>query len=321
MYEFVKYLLSRDSGQTLYGVDANVWTGRVFEVSVSGGDGTAFQQNEAISWPGGTGNLMGMDDLTNTAETRLWLHLQTGSPPVDTNTITGGTSAATTVVGVGASTALRTSPNHLGQFFGSWLAADGIGFDPTQVTNTDNFTDLDGNDVSPPNFVTISGTINTVDSSDDPHVFFTLRSGSSPNYSQHTLNGAASSGASTVTINGSIPSTTPITGWIGLLASGGDNFVFYEYSSWSGSTFTLVGTLAESYADTDTLMVAYFYESALGAGTSKTVSRTLVYDGTPIDIIGWVRQGDEAAPDRVVPFSGQIGAGGFTFTADLQREV
>ena len=320
LYEFVKYILSRDSGQTLYGVDANLWTGRVFEVEVGGGAGT-FVQNEPITWPGGTGNLMGIDNLDGNIGTEFYFHLQTGVAPADGETITGGTSSATTVVGAGGSTSLLTSPNHLGQFVGSWVAAQGIGFAQPEVTSSDSFTDLDGNLFSPPNFVSINGTVTTVDASDESHVFATLRSGSSPIYNQHTLSGSAASGASEVVINGAIPSTTPLSGYIGLLSATGDNFVFYEYLSWEGSTFTLAGTLDEGYAAADGLMVAYFYQAPEGVGTVKTLSRTLIYGGTPIDIIGWIRQGDENAPDSVINFSGQIGAGGFTFSESLQRET
>ena len=134
--------------------------------------------------------------------------------------------------------------------------------------------------------MTVSGTIECVNASDDPHVFMTLRSGSAPVYAQHTLDGGASSGAAAVTIDGAIPATTPLTGYVGLLASAGDNYNFYEYTEWNGATFTLAGTLGESYADNDTLMVAHFYEAPTGAGTTKTLSRTVTYADSPIDIIG-----------------------------------
>jgi len=275
-------------------------------------------QNESISWGTGTGQLMAFDDPADDTTADIWLHLNTGVPPVTGDTISG--AAASQDAGVDA-IPLATSPNHLGQFTGAWLAAEGIGFDANQVTTTDSFRDVDGNPINPPNFVSITGTINCVDAADDPHVFFTLRNGANPNYQQSVLATAAGVGANTVEITGPIPSNTPLTGWIGLLDAGGDNYTFYEYASWSGSTYTLVGTLAEAYAVGDDLMMAYFYESAVGAGLVKSVTRSLIYDGTPIDIIGWVRQGDEAAPDTVVPFSGQIGAGGYTFTANLSREV
>lgn len=321
LYEFVKFVLSRDSGETVFGVNSNVWTGRVFEVAVDAGNGTDFQQSEAITWQGGAGNLVGMDDLTNEAEARLWLHLQTGVPPVTTDTITGASTGATTVVQAGGSTTLSTSANLLGQFTGSWIGAFGIGFDAAQVTNTDSFTDLDGNTISPPNFVSVQINVETVNAADEPRIFMTLRNGSSANYAQHTVDGAQASGAGTVTIDGAIPPTTPTTGWIGILAAGSDNIVFYEFTSWSGSTFTLASTLSEAYADGDQLTVAHFYNAPTGAGTAKSANRSLIYGGVPIDIIGWIRQGSEAAPDSVIPFSGQIGAAGFTFSGTLSREA
>ncbi|GIU69076.1 MAG: hypothetical protein KatS3mg002_0312 [Candidatus Woesearchaeota archaeon] len=65
---------------------------------------------------------------------------------------------------------------------------------------------------------------------------------------EYTLNGAHSIGAGSVVVNETIDDQTPSSGWIYLVDDGGIIERAYEYSSWSGSTFTLVGTLNENYS-------------------------------------------------------------------------
>ena len=319
LYEYVKYVLSRDSGETLFGVDSNVWTGRVFQVDVDASGAGTFVQNETLSWPGGTGNLVAMDDLNGNTGVRLYLHLGTGVAPVTGELITGA-GGATTTVGAAGSNGLSTSPNWLGQFTGSWIAAPGIGFDANEVTTTDSFADLDGNTVSPPNFVNINGTVTCVDAADDPHVYLTKRNGSSTAPNEFTSNTGNISGNGTYVVKEAISADTPQNGYIGIF---GPNVTpkFYEYSAWSGSTFTLVNPLEESYGEDDELRLAYFYSSFTGAGIVKTISTSLIYQGAPIDVIGWIRQGDSTAPDSFVPINGQITAGGFQFSGILNREA
>lgn len=316
VYEFVKALLCEDSVDTLYGVTGTLWTGRLFDVTIGSGSGT-WVQNETLSWTGGTGNLVAVDDLTGTGTTRLVLHLNTGVFPPDTDTITGA-GLATGVVS-GTPSAISASPNHLGQFTGAWIGAYGIGFEPTQVTSADGFTSLNGDTITPPNNVPIGVTVECVDLADVPHVMLAKKDAvaNSPEYDTYSCSGNIS-GASVIDVD-AIASDVPQQGYVGVLRTGSTSREYYEYDSWSGTTFNLVGTLAGAITATDPAHVAIFYEPATGAGTTKSVSNSLIYTSN-ISVVGWVRQGDETAPDGWQPIAGTIGSGGFSASITLTRE-
>lgn len=315
IYEFVKATLAEDSVDTLYGVTGTLWTGRLYDVAISTGTGT-WVQNETLTWAGGTGNLVGVDDLDGTATTRLILHLNTGVAPTDTEVITGAGTATGTASGTAS--LMTTSPNHTGVFTGAWIGADAIGFEPAQVTSADSFKDLDGNAVTPPNNVPISGTINCVDAGDDPHVILALKKVgvSAIEFETYSCTGNTS-GAGTIDVD-AILADVPQTGWVGVLRTGETSREYYEYSSWSGTTFTLVGTISGDITAADPAHVAFFYESAVGGGTAKSLSNSLIYT-SPIDVYGWARQGDPLAPDTFQIIAGTIGSGGFAFTVNLNR--
>ena len=323
LYEFVKAILVDGTTDTLYGVDGDLWTGRLIDCTITPGTGT-WVQNETLSWgsgaTAGTGNLVGVDDTDGTATTRLILHLNTGVAPADTLVITGAGAATGTVSGT--PTNMSTSVNHLGLFTGAWIGALGIGFNSSEVTSADNFRDLDGNTVVPPNNVPIQITVEVGNAADDPHVFLAPRDPvlTAPDYTVYTAASGNNSGNGTFVVNEVIASDTPQSGWIGILATGDTTYEFYEYSSWSGSTFTLVGTLSQNITLNDPAFHAIFYESATGAGTTKTASSSLVYTA-PINVIGWVRQNDPVTPDKPVPISGTIGSGGLSISVTMEDET
>ena len=317
LYEFVKSLLTDTTAETLYGVNGSLWTGRVYDVVIGSGTGT-WVQNETLTWTGGTGNLVGVDDLTGTSTTRLFFHLNTGVAPSDTDTITGNGTA--TGVTSGTPVTLSTHVNHLGQFTGAWIGALGIGFKATEVTSADSFKDLDGNIINPPNNVPINGTVECVNSTDVAHVMLATKHATlnSPDYEVYSCSGNIS-GASIIDVD-AIASDTPQTGYIGVLRTGTTSREYYEYSSWSDTTFTLTGTLDGAITATDPAHHAIFYEAAAGGTTTKTVSNSLIYTAN-ISVVGWVRQGDETAPDVWQPISGTVGSAGFSFNVNLAREI
>lgn len=317
LYEFVKSLLVDTTAETLYGVDGALWTGRIYDVVVGSGTGTHVQ-NEAVTWPGGTGNLVGVDDLDGTATTRLFFHLNTGVAPSDTDTITGAGSATAVVSGTPAT--LSTHVNHLGQFTGSWIAAYGIGFASAEVTSADSFKDLDGNIINPPNNVPITGSVECVTSGDVAHVMLAKKHATlgSPEYDTYSCT-AGTSGAGVIVVD-AISSDVPQTGYVGVLRTGTTAREYYQYTSWTGTTFTLAGTINGDITTADPAHVAIFYEAAVGGGTTKTVSNSLIYNSN-ISVVGWVRQGDETAPDVWQAISGTIGSAGYSFAVDLAREI
>ena len=323
LYEFVKAILVDGTTDTLYGVDGDLWTGRLYDCVISSGTGTHVQ-NETCSWgtgaTAGTGNLVGVDTLTGTATIRYILHLNTGVFPASGLTITGNGLATAIVSGTPA--LLSTNVNHLAQFTGAWIGAYGIGFDSNEIGSSDSFKDLDGNTVTPPNNVTIQGTIEALNLADDLHIFLAPKDAvlDAPDMTVYTCVGEAI-GSGNITVNEVISADTPQTGWFGVLKTGTTTYKFYEYSSWTGSEFTLVGLIADTAITlNDAGMHAIFYDSMTGAGTTKTISNSLVYS-TDIVVRGWVRHGDASGVDKIVPVSGTIGSGGFSFSGTMEAEV
>ena len=325
LYEFVKAILVDGTTNTLYGVDGDLWTGRLFDCSSASGAGTHVQ-NETCSWgtgaTAGNGNLVGVDNLAGGSTSRYILHLGAGVPPVDTLTITGGAGA--TAVLDADSVKIVTSPEHLAQFTGAWIGAFGIGFDSNEIGSSDSFKDLDGNVVTPPNNVTIQGTIEALNSGDDLHLFLAPKDAvlEAPDMTVYTCVGE-SIAASVIRVNETIAADTPQTGWFGVLKTGTTTYKFYEYSSWTGGTdtFNLVGTIADdAITASDPGMHAIAYDSMTGGTTTKSFSNSLVYS-TDINVVGWVRHGDASGVDKIVPVSGVIGAAGFSFSGTMEAEV
>jgi hypothetical protein len=322
LYEYVKMLLSHSESETLYGIDSDLWTGRLFDCSITSGSGTHVQ-NEICSWgsgaTAGNGNLIGVDNLTGGSTTRYILHLGAGVPPVDGLTITGNGSA--TAVLDADSVKLSHSPNHLAQFTGAWIGAYGIGFASGEVGQVDSFISLDGDQVSPPNVVPITGTIEALNSADDLHVFLATKDAvlNAPDYTVYTCVGEIVT-ATVIRVNEAIASDTPQTGWFGVLKDGTTTYKFYEYDSWDTSTFQLVGQIADDpIVASDPGFHAIFYDSMTGGGTTKVISNSLIYT-SEIDVVGWIRHGDASGVDKIIPISGTIGSGGFNFSGTMEAE-
>ncbi len=327
LYEFVKALLVRGTTNTLFGVDGDLWTNRVFDCVITPGTGT-WVQNETLSWgtgaTAGTGHLMGVDTLTGTATVRLILHLDTGVFPAAALLITGGGAATGTVSGTPDK--LVVFPTHLGQFTGNWIGAYGIGFKSTQIGSSDSFISLNGDAVTPPNNVSVSVTVEVGLTGDDPHVFLAPKDPvlAGPDYTVYTVI-TQSSGSATITVNEAIDSDQPQDGWVLVLPTGATTYVPYHYSSWTGSIFTLditdhPGGTAEAFTNTDPAFVAILYIEATGGGTTKVASNSLIYT-SDIAVVGWVRNGDPATPDKPVSISGTIGSAGFSTTVVLDDET
>lgn len=329
--EYVKAILVDGTTDTLYGVDGDLWTGRLYDCVITPGTG-AWVQNEALSWgtgaTAGTGNLVAVNTLTATATVRLVLHLNTGVFPADGIAITGNAAATGTVSGTPAT--IKTDPNHLGLYTGSnWIGAYGIGIIANELTFGDSVTSLDG--VSPvvPQNVTMSVTVETGLAGDDPHVFLAEKDAvlNAPDLTTNTV-GAGNTAADPDFVTGSpIASDTPQDGWFLVLDStgGATTYEAYHHSSWAGSTYTLditdhAGGLTRTYTAADPIFEAILYVSATGGGTSKVASNSYIYSGDKA-VIGWVRHGDPANPDKPVPISGTIGSNGLSLTVVLDDEV
>ena len=128
---------------------------------------------------------------------------------------------------------------------------------------------------------------------------------------------------STVIVDTAIDADEPQTGYVGVKHTGRTYFTFYEYSSWTGSTFTLVGTTdAIGITAGDDIFIAYFYEALVGTGATQTLSRSFVFNSGTRDFVGWVRHGDPSIPDKPVPIAyNSVGSNSQSLTVVLENET
>lgn len=325
LYQSVKYALRRGTTDTFFGLDGDLWTGRVYDITVTAGaGGELWVQNEQVTWgTDGVGRIMGFDAAGDDTTTRIILHHSQGLAPTDSDTLVGATNSATNAIAASGVTKLSTEANWFGLWTGSnWSSAPGIGILAGELIFGDSVTSLDGETPVVPQNVTITVNVEANAVGHDPHIFLAKKDPvlASPDYTTLTAVGEAI-GSANIDVNEAIPADTPQTGWVGVLKTGTSQYKFYEYSAWSGSQFTLVGTVADTaITAADAIFVAFMYDSATGGGTSKTFSNTFVFDTGTQDYVGWVRQGLETAPDKYIPLSFNVGSNNVTQNVTLVAE-
>ena len=192
----------------------------------------------------------------------------------------------------------KTSP--FGSYAGGTLfGAQGVWF-ANPPTSTYQVTADDGTIITPP--ITASVTVSGVVANDRVSVFRRVSStpGSAINKAQLTT-ATATSGAGTFTTTGAIPADTPAAGWVRI----GDTS--YQYASWTGSTFTLTGTLSQTYTAQPVWIPLI---DTIAAGTA--VTNSLIYSA---DIPVLVRVRSYA--NKILPFEveGTVTSTGLSVTA------
>ena len=235
-YEYSKYI-TRYKGETgtLYGLAPALFRGITHQLDVTGVGGT-WVEPESVSWTGGTGQLLAVDNTAGASTTKMWIQVLTGSAPTS-GTITGAGAATGTVT---AATARALSYPFSGQSTGSALIGGyGLGLETADLSASDLLRALDNLTYQPPNNVTFSvgGLVVGED-----RVLVTPESGGGIDTTQlltnATLNGAA---VAVVVASTSIPTDTPTSGVIRVVNDQGFE-VPLPYDSYTGSTFTLTGT-------------------------------------------------------------------------------
>jgi len=235
LYERTKWLQRRGSASTLYGLNGELFRGITHEIDVDTPTGT-FTPPEALSWSGGTGQLLAIDSTT--AATKIWIQLLTGSLPADNATITGGGSSATVDADLttGTITARTVSPAFIGASTGSAIiGAYGVGIETADLTSSDQLFDLTNTLRVPPNNVTFSvfGLV-----SGEDYVLVTNDNGGAPDKAQMDLTTTLSSATETSVVVDAIPVDTPQSGSFRVVTDARIDKLCH-YSSWTGSTFTL----------------------------------------------------------------------------------
>ena len=295
-YERAKWLTRDGSVETLYGLNGELFRGITHEIVIDTPTGT-FSAFEAVSWSGGTGQMFAIDSVT--AGTAMWIQLLSGVPPTDGQIITG-VSTATATVNVTV-TARPLSIPFVGASTGSAIiGAYGLGIELNDLTNSDKVKDLGNNVVTPPNNVTntVAGLVIGEDTvTVAPWDGVTLDNEGFPAFEKDQLGLNATLSTDNITsvvVDTAIPSDTPSSGTIRVNDDGpGDGFDRrLEYSSWTGSTFTISSTDGqEDFASVNATLgnnVYITYLDKVAIATSE--GYTAVYD-TDRDLVVLVRDG------------------------------
>ncbi len=235
--EYQKLITSDRSAYTLWGLNGELFRGITHEIDVDGGTGTwgsaaANLQAEPLSWTGGTGQLMAVDNETGSSTTKLWMQLLTGVVPSNNDTITGGTSSATADAELTGGVILERpiSTPYVGVATGSALIGSyGFSLETDDLGVNDRVVNLAGVTIPPPNNVTntaaglISGEDyvmvtpwdgSTTDSEGKPAIQIDFFSNTS------LLNGAA---VASIEVDEAIPTWVPDTGWLRVITDAGRN--------------------------------------------------------------------------------------------------
>lgn len=281
-YEFMKKLTADGSVDTLYGLNGELFRGITHEITISTGTGT-WAGPENLTWTGGSGRLLAVDDTDGTAATALWLQVLTGVAPTNTQVITGGTSSATATAS-GTATERPISKPFCGVSTGSALiGAYGFALEYADLSNADLLTALDNLTYQPPNNVTFTVFGLVVD---EDRLLVGPESGGSLNEGQFTLNGALTGVTTSVIINGAIPADTPASGTIRITRA--DGLVsLHPYSAWTGSTFTITSHdfTSNNASDSANVFVSYLDKLAdstplVATALSASVEYVIVSTGT-----------------------------------------
>ena len=309
-YERAKWLTRDGSSETLYGLSGDIFRGITHEIDIDTNTGI-FAEPEALSWTGGTGQLLAINDPS--AGTKMWIQLLTGNAPVDGVTITGTTSGATADVNVAVVSRLLATP-FVGASTGSAISgAYGLGIGSDDLAAADKVTDLSATLRNPPNNVTF-GVAGLVPSED--YVLVGPESGGTLNKAQMTLAAALTTDdVTTVTVNEVIPSDTPESGTIRVIDDNGLERRL-EYSDYSGSDFTITSVdgnedfVAVGAAANNGVFVSYIDKLA----TASNETFTSVYAGSDRALFVRVRDGG-ASPIKPFESPATLGSSGGSITA------
>ncbi len=304
-YERMKYLSRDGSASTLYGLNGELFRGITHQITTDGQGGTDFSAYEAVSWSGGTGQMLAVNDVNSA--TSMWIQLLTGVAPTDNQTITGGTSGATCTVNVTVTERTISTPFCGASTGSAIIGAYGFGIEATDLSQNDKVFDLTNTQYQAPNYVTF--TVGGLISGD--RVLVTNDESSGIDYNQFTLNGALTGAAVTaVVVNGSIPTDTPATGTIRINRADGQ-YTRHAYTSWTTSTFTIASTdfSSNNAANGANTFISYIDDAASGA----TMDFTSVYLSDRTLFIR-VRDGG-GTPIKTFETTGTLGSSGGSTTA------
>ena len=316
LYTRLKYLSRQGSSDTLYGLNGELFRGITHEISLSGAASGTFQEPEAVSWSGGTGQLLAIDDTAASSATKMWIQLLTGTAPSNGDTITGGSSSATATCS-GTPVERSVSTPFVGVSTGSSIiGAYGLGIEYADLSASDKVFDLTNTQYSPPNNVQF--TVNGLVSGED-RVLVGPENAGALDSGQFLLNAAITAGDTSITVKAG--TETPGTGTnsetdtpsAGTIRVKGDDNVYHRvtYTGYTvaAGTMTFTGCSGAPDASVDN-EVFISYIDKLAGSTAESVTVTYAADR---DVFIRVRDGG-ATPIKTFESTGTIGSGGGSTT-------
>lgn len=194
---------------------------------------------------------------------------------------------------------------------GKFFVAQGWALINVPAGDAENYqlTAHDGTAQVPP--VSTGVTIGNLVSGDGVLVAIAATAGGAITKDQYSLAAGNDSGNGTIVIAETPAVDTPASSTVRI----GDDV--YPYSSYSGSTFTLTGTLSQSYSATTDCYVPLIDGDATGA----TFSQSVIYASASRPLGGSVRRGSGGAEIVSFPISGTMGASAVTINVVRNSEV
>ena len=240
-YERAKWIQAeeagaRDADQVIYGLDGDLFRGVTHEVFVTDLASGIWDEASGLTWTGGTGQLLAIDNTASGSATVLYMQLLSGVAP-SAQTITSTTNGATGTVGV-VNSQLLSLP-FVGASTGSAIiGAYGLGILETDLSQNDSVTDLDAGVHTPPNNVTF--TVNGLVAAED-YVLVGPELAGVLDVAQLGQNATVNTTVTTLVMDSVIPIDTPSAGQIRVLRDSG-KYSKIAYSEYTGSTFTITST-------------------------------------------------------------------------------
>lgn len=278
----------------------------------SGGDGTIGVVTNGTT--AGQGLLVALDDDGTTGN--LYLQLLTGLAPVDNQLVYGTTSGSNAAVDVTIET--RTVNNQfVGVYTGSNFQTNfGVAIDSSDAIVGDLLRNLLDTQQEPPN--NQQGRVTGLKLGDTVTVYpwdgvtTDVNGDSEPDYNEATIATSAITAGSTSIEVTSIPDNTPAAGLLRVERDSDGNMELIEYASWTGNTYTLVGTAGIAAAIGNNVMRAFLDEEMIADGTATYTS---VYGPGDTQTVVTVLNGYTAVkngPIKVFKASPTFGSTGFT---------
>jgi hypothetical protein len=258
----------------------------------------------------GRGLLLALDDDGTTGN--LYYQSLIGTDPVDNQLIYGETSNASAAIDGAISSRVINN-----QFVGVFTGADyqtnfGVALDPSDAGASDRLRNLLDVVQSPPN--NQQGQVTGGSAGDYIAVYpwdgATLDVNGFPeqDFNEMTLDVALVAGVTATVDVGSIPANTPASGFLRIERDSDNEFDLVEYSSWTGSVFTLVGTAPSAAAIGNDVFRALIDRAWATTGVPE--SYTAVQTGSNSVVITLRRGG--ASPIKTFKGSAVFGATGFS---------